>query len=366
MTRRARGKGRVLSLDAYIHHATLGLPREERLDAAAELRTHLLARVAEHEAQGFSREEAEYLAVRGMGEPRTVDRGLLGHVFTHRLGWATLAVLILGGAGWSAWREWLPPREGLRLEAASPQDIAFLFTLKDAPRGTYQAATLTYPRGTRAVAYVTVASSEDRYQPANISLFTKDVTGEEAQNFVGRPPGSYRYQERWLLTTWPMTCHGQERAGIYTTGQVLASPFWNSGTTVQRGPGGQITGDCNNPSVRLHTVQEALASVPPTVAGRTVPAFGNDEVATTGNTLQPLTVDQWTVIKRLGVDPAADTNSFGSGPVGGYSAQARGVYVAVMPLRRSVSGSRGYSYGAGMVQIDGDPDPLPPLPPLVP
>ncbi|MFC6664903.1 permease prefix domain 1-containing protein [Deinococcus radiopugnans] len=100
MTRRARGKGRVLGLDAYIHRATLGLPRGERLDAAAELRTHLLERVAEHMAQGFSREEAEYLTVKGMGEPQTVNRGLLGHVFTNRLGWAALAVLLVGaGAG---------------------------------------------------------------------------------------------------------------------------------------------------------------------------------------------------------------------------------------------------------------------------
>ncbi|WP_221265361.1 permease prefix domain 1-containing protein [Deinococcus radiopugnans] len=120
MTRRARGKGRVLGLDAYIHRATLGLPRGERLDAAAELRTHLLERVAEHMAQGFSREEAEYLTVKGMGEPQTVNRGLLGHVFTNRLGWAALAVLLVGGGGWYAYQaaQW----EGVRPVATTALD----------------------------------------------------------------------------------------------------------------------------------------------------------------------------------------------------------------------------------------------------
>ena len=366
MTRRAKGRNRALSFDAYIHRATLGLPREERLDAAAELRTHLLERVAEHQTQGFSREEAEYLAVKGMGEPQGVNRGLLGHVFTHRLGWAALAVLLVGCTGWYAWREWLPPREGVQFEAATQQDIAFLFSQKDAPRGTYQAATLTYPRGTKAIVYITVSSSEAKDQPANVWLLTKNVAEEEAQNFVGRIPGSYRYQERGLLTAWPMTCNGQERAGIYTTGQTLASPFWNSGATARSGPGGNIVGECKNPSVRLHTVREKLSTVPPTTVTHTIPPAGLGEVSNSGKALTPLALDQWTVLKRLVVDPADDPYASVQQPPGSRSAQARGMYVAVMPLQRDANENSGHHVSEGAVQLNGDTAPLPPLPPLVP
>lgn len=104
MTRRAQRRRRVLSVNAYIHRATLGLPKDERLDAAAELRAHLLERIAEHEAQGFSREEAEYLAVKGMGEPSVTNRELLGHFLTNRAGWLTLAALLTGIAAWGAYR----------------------------------------------------------------------------------------------------------------------------------------------------------------------------------------------------------------------------------------------------------------------
>lgn len=86
MTRRLRQRSRTLTVDAYIHRATLGLPKAGRVDTAAELRAHLLERAAEHEAQGFTREEAEYLAVQGMGDPQPVNRGLMGHSFTNRLG----------------------------------------------------------------------------------------------------------------------------------------------------------------------------------------------------------------------------------------------------------------------------------------
>ena len=99
MTRRLSRTPLLLSIDAYIHRATLGLPKAERLDAAAELRAHLLERTAEHEAQGFSREEAEFLAVKGMGDPQPVNRSLLGHALTHKAGWLALAVLLAGGGG---------------------------------------------------------------------------------------------------------------------------------------------------------------------------------------------------------------------------------------------------------------------------
>lgn len=100
MTRRLNRKTRVLSMNQYIHRATLGLSKTERLDAAAELRTHLLERISEYQAQGFAQEEAEYLSVKGMGEPQVTNRELLGHFLTTPLGWAVLAALIVGWAGW--------------------------------------------------------------------------------------------------------------------------------------------------------------------------------------------------------------------------------------------------------------------------
>ena len=59
MTRRtAEQPSKVLSLNQYVRRVTLGLPRGDRLDAAAELRAHLLERVTELEGEGY----AKYLA----------------------------------------------------------------------------------------------------------------------------------------------------------------------------------------------------------------------------------------------------------------------------------------------------------------
>jgi hypothetical protein len=103
VTRRApRRAGKALSLNAYVHRATLGLPKPERLDAAAELRAHLLEQVSVLEAKGFAREEAEFLAVQAMGNPQVTNRQLLGHLLTTPLGWGVLGIVVLGLGGWWA------------------------------------------------------------------------------------------------------------------------------------------------------------------------------------------------------------------------------------------------------------------------
>ena len=147
----------MLSLNQYIHRATLGLPRAERLDAAAELRAHLLERVAELEQKGFAREEAEFLAVRAMGDPAPINRGLLGHAFTARLGWSVLALALLGGGGWWAANNLMPPKEGVAYTGSelTLEDLRALQADTNAPKGTYQTATLTYPKGTKAIYYLT-------------------------------------------------------------------------------------------------------------------------------------------------------------------------------------------------------------------
>lgn len=355
MTRRARGKGRVLSLDTYIHRATLGLPREERLDAAAELRTHLLERVAEHEAQGFSREEAEYLAVKGMGGPQTVNRGLLGHVFTNRLGWVALAALLVGGGGWYAWREWLPPAEGVNFEAVTPADVARLFADSKAPRGSYQAMTLTFPKGTRSVAYVNVADGDSSTSGTGMMTEIKDVEWLTKATIMGRVPGSYRYQERWLIASERLSCHGLDRQRLFVKVDAVPSPFRNQGRA-STGIASAVN-TCDNPSLLLTTGKYGVRE-----------ADGAGSTTTTVHPRPVLKLNQWTVLKRLVVDPQRDPNVYQSPEGGGYSSSARGAYVAVMPLDHPAQ--------EGMISPVGEDtritdkiqvlSPLPPLPPLVP
>ncbi|WP_168733367.1 permease prefix domain 1-containing protein [Deinococcus sp. Arct2-2] len=361
MTRRLGRSRRLLSIDAYIHRATLGLPKAERLDAAAELRAHLLERTAEHEAQGFSREEAEFLAVKGMGDPQPVNRSLLGHALTHKAGWLALAVLLAGGGGWWAYREWMPPKEGIAFEAATPADIARLFATPDAPRGQYQAATVTYPHGTQAVVYANVASRDDKVGSEALFISVNDIKDLQEQNFRGRIPGSYRYQERWLMAVQRMTCKSEPRARLYVTAQTVSSQFWDSGANSMNGSA-SIVEDCNNPSVLLRQRGGEFPGV--------VPPEGEGVLLTSASGQYTLALNQWTVLRRLVIDPLADPNTVGmpmDGYNNGYSKQARGSFVAVLPLSRiPTQTDGGYSYGAGVVQLKGDTHPLPPLPPIVP
>lgn len=201
MTRRRLFARRPLSLQKYIHRATVGLPRAERLDAAAELRTHLVEKIDKLRAQGHPADEAEYLAVQAMGDPAPTNRGLLGHALTHRAGWWVLAAVLLGGGGWAGYgyvqREWRPPAEGLRYTGGTLtlDDFQALNSDPAAPRGTYQTATLTYPRGTKTIYYALIT-------PKSALVQSKDVEGEVARNMSASAlrsvPGSYRYQPRVL------------------------------------------------------------------------------------------------------------------------------------------------------------------------
>ncbi|MFN4251703.1 permease prefix domain 1-containing protein [Deinococcus sp.] len=141
----------------YIRRATTGLPRHERLEVAAELRTHLLDRVRQLEAEGFSREEAEHLAVTAMGHPAGTNRALLGHVFTTALGWTVLATLVIGGGGWWTWTHVPLPLPGVReaswnwSQELSSDDLRDVLATPHAPRGQMLAATLRVPPRTEWV-----------------------------------------------------------------------------------------------------------------------------------------------------------------------------------------------------------------------
>ena len=109
------------------------------------------------EAEGFSREEAEHLAVTAMGHPAGTNRALLGHVFTTALGWTVLATLVIGGGGWWTWTHVPLPLPGVR-EASwnwskelSSDDLREVLADPYAPRGQMLAGTLTVPPRTQWV-----------------------------------------------------------------------------------------------------------------------------------------------------------------------------------------------------------------------
>lgn len=357
-----------LTIDQYVHRVTLGLPRGQRLDAATELRAHLLERVAEYQGHGYAREEAEFLAVRGMGEVADAHPQLWRERLT-TLGWPVLALLLVSGLGWTAYREWLPPREGVMFVSPTPADISFLFSQPDAPRGTYQAAELTLPRGTKTLVYVNVASPETRGGNEQVFLFSKGVAQETAENVRGRVHGSYRYQERWLWTSERLNC--QDASGLlrpsvrfYVTGQTMPSPFWAKGSQNTSGLASMV-GPCNNPHVALHQVTQRLASVPPSSVTTTVPPDGEGVLVRSRKPVG-LRLNHWTVLARLTVDPRQDPNTYGM-PPGGYSREARASYLAVMPLSTEApAGSDfGYSWGRGYVKLV-EQGPALRLPPLIP
>ncbi|WP_185974651.1 permease prefix domain 1-containing protein [Deinococcus detaillensis] len=154
MTRRAAGRsGKVLSLNQYVHRATLGLPKAERLDAAAELRAHLLERITELEQKGFARDEAEFLAVRAMGDPQVTNRQLLGHLLTTPLGWVVLGAVMIGGVSW--WGSGLFKPAEIRPSELRPTDFVAISQAPVWPQGwgsTFtRAADLRFPKGTTFV-----------------------------------------------------------------------------------------------------------------------------------------------------------------------------------------------------------------------
>lgn len=170
MIRRLRRPRPPLTIDQYVHRATLGLPKAERLDAATELRAHLLERVNEYEQRGYAHEEAEFLAVRGMGEVQVTNRELLGHFFTHRAGWLTLVTLLAGGGAWAAYRatQWdgvRPARDIAQDDSAVMQLMAGIWPVYPAP-GFRQAAEVRFPKGTQTVFAALLTDGEEKLRSA--------------------------------------------------------------------------------------------------------------------------------------------------------------------------------------------------------
>lgn len=345
MTRRAPGRRRPLTVSAYIARATSGLPRHQRLETAAELRAHLHERTRELQAAGYPREEAEFLAVQGMGDPAPTNRHLLGHLFTTPLGWGVLAATVLGLGGYTAWREWLPPRAGVQLEQPTPADYGALFAQAEAPRGRYQAATLTYPAGTRSVVTVLYSSPQDGEWVERLEWGVRNVSELNEENFRGRVPGSFRHQERWLWSTAYFGCDGEPQARIHYISDMQASPFWNAASQVRLGAWQHTGSLCSRPSVALERRTDPLAAgLPPALQVKQPHR---------GLTSTELRLNHWTVLERLMFDPESPPN-FGGVHMPPYGPRARETFLAVLPLADEASNRR-VAWGAGTVRFGDGP-----------
>jgi hypothetical protein len=153
------------AIDNYIRRATAGLPHFERIDTAAELRVNLNVRIKELMLEGHSREEAEFLAIKDMGDAFTANRAFLGHAFTHRLGWALVVLTLLAGAGWWLWQNWysvFPWETEVRAVELTMRDMDR--TLQNdkrfVERGKYLKYEFNLPRGTKQVEVALVSREE--------------------------------------------------------------------------------------------------------------------------------------------------------------------------------------------------------------
>lgn len=131
-------------VDQYIRRATTGLPSRTRLDTAAELRVHLNERIRQYMAQGFDRAEAEHLAVEQMGPAEPVNRSFLGHVFTPRVGWVVLALLVLVFGGWLAGNYLFAPKATVEERPVQAEELLPFI-------GDFRMLQLTLPKGTNAL-----------------------------------------------------------------------------------------------------------------------------------------------------------------------------------------------------------------------
>jgi len=152
----------VSPVDQYIRRATTGLPNRARLDTAAELRVHLNERTRQYMDQGFDRSEAEHLAVEQMGPAEPVNRSFLGHVFTPRVGWVVLVLLVLGSGGWLAANYLFAPAPLVRTVAVEAEELLPYI-------GDFQMLQVTAPKGTKTL-YFAVTQGEEEASLSVINL----------------------------------------------------------------------------------------------------------------------------------------------------------------------------------------------------
>jgi len=157
------------NLDRYIRRATAGLPSRTRVDTAAELRVHLNERVEQYVGQGFARDEAEHLAVQQMGPSERVNRSFLGHIFTRRIGWVILDLLMLGIGAWLSRNYLFAPAEEARPYTLSAEELTPLL-------GDFEAVEVTLPREARTFSFtVSIGSGPQLQGSTNLTQRAADL-----------------------------------------------------------------------------------------------------------------------------------------------------------------------------------------------
>jgi len=152
---------------------------------------HLNARVQKLLLEGFSKEEAEYLAVEGMGPVEPLNRRFLGHVFTYRTGWVSLAALVLGlGVLWASQTLFVPPTgiELVSTESALP--IREML-------GKSAAVKITLPRNARFMHRVKKLGNEVKGEKLTDLFSGVDVTDLGSVDFL---PDNFKVEVDFNLT----------------------------------------------------------------------------------------------------------------------------------------------------------------------
>jgi hypothetical protein len=328
MTRRAFARaGTVLSLDGYIRHATEGLPKPERLDAAAELRVHLLEQISVLEAKGFAREEAEFLAVQAMGAVRLGSRSLLSR--TRILGWTVLGLMSLATGGWWVYNNLMPPREGIEITDINltPDDMRILWNTRDAPHGpsaNYNSAILTYSKATKSVYYAYIT-------PDSVVVKSNPLSTVNEYDVSKRWPGSYRYQERWLLAAQEGSKACPQDWSLFSSIRVsvpaLSSVYSSAGEPPYQDLNTKSSGGPVCSGMKLLPRTPSTPYGAPNVSTGGALSLGNDRP------YEPLPLNRWTILKQL-IITAKNAPFFHNLPP---NYKYTSIYLAVLPSDQAAS-----------------------------
>ncbi|GEM45826.1 permease prefix domain 1-containing protein [Deinococcus cellulosilyticus] len=116
----------------YLLQATRGLPSSERPLIMAEMKGHLLDRIEQYQQEGFTRAEAESMALERFGSQHGLALKLSFAHWTLPAGWTTLGVTLalLGGTVWNIARAQTPQKTAQALQSVPAQG-----TLGEAKKG---------------------------------------------------------------------------------------------------------------------------------------------------------------------------------------------------------------------------------------
>ncbi|GEM46421.1 permease prefix domain 1-containing protein [Deinococcus cellulosilyticus] len=204
-----------MTLDQYIKKATRGLPRKDRIDAAAELRAHLIEKIKELMQQGFSREEATYLAVQEMGSPQLPLAQRIRHFAQHHLPYWVLGVLLLGTAVWWGKDNLFAPRAGIHpLEDLGLQELKAVVGRGVQSQSGWQAVKVVYPPETKYIT-MSIVGGDETGDGISTSSGSLPVPGKQGRpnNFRATSTfllGVQRLPEKWCQGLSLITLHVHE------------------------------------------------------------------------------------------------------------------------------------------------------------